>query len=121
MKIVKHLNFHLIAKKIMFFLKDSANSNCHLENFVGIEQRINTSLEKYFLLTHSGCEQISNAILSVFFASVYRDLTNDTEGLHYANLISKRSLHKSYVNEVTLSRQNPPLIYFQPFELLTQF
>ena len=30
-------------------------------------------------------------------------------------------LYKPYVNEVTLSRQNPPLKYSQPVELLAQF
>ena len=41
--------------------------------------------------------------------------------IHYANLISERLIHKPYVNEVTLSRQNPPLKYSQPLELLAQF
>ena len=74
-----------MQKKPQFFIQEFANSNCHLENFVGIEQRINTSLEKYFLLTHWGCEQISNAILSVFFDSVHKDFTNNTEALFQNN------------------------------------
>ena len=41
--------------------------------------------------------------------------------LHYANLISERLLNKLYVNEVTLSRQNLPLKYSQPLELLARF
>ena len=40
--------------------------------------------------------------------------------LHYANLISARLLNKPYVNEVTLSKQNPALKCCQSLELLTQ-
>ena len=33
---------------------------------------------------------------------------------------TERLLNKPYVNEVTLTGQNPPLTYCQPLELLTQ-
>ena len=33
---------------------------------------------------------------------------------------TERLLNKPYVNEVTLTGQNPPLKYCQPLELLTQ-
>ena len=41
--------------------------------------------------------------------------------VHYANLISERLLNKPYVNEVTLSMQNPVLKCCQSLELLTHF
>ena len=37
------------------------------------------------------------------------------------NFAYKRLLNKPYENEVTLTRQNPPLKYYQPLELFTQF
>ena len=41
--------------------------------------------------------------------------------VHFGTNIQERLLNKPYVNEVTLTGQNPSLKCYQPLELLTAF
>ena len=47
--------------------------------------------------------------------------TSGKRHLHYANLISERLLNKPYIEEVTLSKQNPAFKCCQSLEILTNF
>ena len=57
----------------------------------------------------------------IFFATAVIHKWLFFKYIHYANLISERLLNKPYVNEVTLSKQNPALKCCQSLELLTHF